>query len=177
RVDVDVKRVAILRTRGAVDVFGHFRQFRRLDGLAEPLPDGLPGSGDVDIAVVGLVDAGRRAGRMIVAGLLGDFALHQIAGGLEVEHEDLRLQERSGDLLALFGFLALQKRDQDAGRRQQPGTEIGDRNADAYRALPRQAGHRHQPAHALRDLIETRPARIGPVLAEAGNAGIDDARI
>ena len=77
----------------------------------------------------------------------------------------------------LLGFLAFEQRDQDAERREQPGAEIGDRNADAHRPLPRQAGDRHQPAHALRDLIEARPVGIGAVLAEAGNAGIDDARI
>ena len=44
-------------------------------------------------------------------------------------------------------------------------------------ALARQAGHRHQAAHALRDLIEARPLGIRPVLAEAGDAGEHDARI
>ncbi len=77
----------------------------------------------------------------------------------------------------LLGFLALQQRDQDAERREQSGAEIGDRNADAHRPLPRQAGDRHQAAHALRDLIEARPVGVGAVLAEAGNAGIDEARI
>ncbi len=41
----------------------------------------------------------------------------------------------------------------------------------------RRAGDRHQPAHALRDLIEARTLVIGAILAEAGNAAIDDARI
>ena len=43
--------------------------------------------------------------------------------------------------------------------------------------VARQAGHRHQAAHALRDLIEARPLGIRPVLAEAGDAGEHDARI
>jgi hypothetical protein len=38
-------------------------------------------------------------------------------------------------------------------------------------------GDRHQAAHALGDLIESRPRAIGAVLAETGNAGEDDARI
>ena len=42
---------------------------------------------------------------------------------------------------------------------------------------PGRAGDRHQPAHALRDLIEARPLVIGAVLAEAGDAAIDDARV
>ena len=58
-----------------------------------------------------------------------------------------------------------------------PAQQIRDRNTDAHRALPRQAGDRHQPAHALRDLVEARPVGVGPVLAEARNARIDEARI
>jgi hypothetical protein len=77
----------------------------------------------------------------------------------------------------LRDFLAFEQSDENAERREQPGGEIGDRNADAHRALARQAGDRHQSAHALRDLVEAGPVGIGPVLAEAGNAGIDDARI
>ncbi len=114
---------------------------------------------------------------MIVAGLLGDLAADQIARRLKIEHENLRLQQRGLDVLALVRFLALEQRDQDAERREQSGAEIGDRNADAHRPLPRQAGDRHQPAHALRDLVEAGPVGVRPVLAEAGNAGIDQARI
>ena len=78
------------------------------------------------------------------------------------------------DVLAFLRFLALEQRDQNAERREHAGGEIGDRNADAHRPLSRQPGDRHQPAHALRDLVEARPTGIGAVLAEAGNAGIDD---
>ena len=44
-----------------------------------------------------------------------------------------------------------------------PAREVGDRDADAHRPLPGQPGDRHQPAHALRDLVEARPVGIGPV--------------
>ena len=54
-----------------------------------------------------------------------------------------------------------------------PAQQVGDRDADAHRALARQAGDRHQPAHALRDLVEARPLAIRPVLAEARDAGVD----
>ena len=57
------------------------------------------------------------------------------------------------------------------------GGEIGDRNADTHRAAARRAGDRHQPAHALRDLVEARPLGVRPVLAEAGNAGEHDALV
>jgi len=41
---------------------------------------------------------------MIVAGLPRDFTFDQPARGLEIEHEDLRLQERRRDVLAFFDF-------------------------------------------------------------------------
>ena len=62
-------------------------------------------------------------------------------------------------------------------RAEQSGGEIGDGDADPHRALARRAGDRHQPAHTLRDLIEARPLVVGAVLAEAGDAAIDDARV
>jgi hypothetical protein len=49
--------------------------------------------------------------------------------------------------------------------------------ADPDRPLARQAGDRHQASHALGDLVDPGAALIGPVLAEAGNAAVDDARV
>ena len=73
---------------------------------------------------------------MIVAGLLGHLALDQPARRLEIEHEDLGLEQRGLDLLALAGRLALQERDQDAHGAEQPGGQVGDRDADPHRPLP-----------------------------------------
>ena len=58
-----------------------------------------------------------------------------------------------------------------------PAREIGDRECRRAPGLGRQAGDRHQPAHALRDLVEAGPVAIRAVLAEAGDTGIDEARI
>ena len=80
-------------------------------------------------------------------------------------------------MLALFGFLTLKERDQDTERGEHPGGEIGDRDAGADRSLSRQAGDRHQPAHALGNLVEAGPIGVGTVLAEPRNAGIDQAWI
>src|SRR5262249_41624323 len=55
--------------------------------------------------------------------------------------------------------------------------EVIDRDADAHWPLPRQTGDRHQPAHALCDLIDPRPLRIRPGLAEPGDAAVYDAWI
>src|SRR5260221_82039 len=62
-------------------------------------------------------------------------------------------------------------------RAEQPGREVGDGDADPHRTPSRGAGDRHQPAHALGDLIEAGTLVIGAVLAEAGNTAIDDARV
>lgn len=114
---------------------------------------------------------------MVVAGLFGDILFHQPARGLEIQHEDLRLQQRGLHPLALAGDVALQQRRQYAHGAEQAGGEVGDGNADPHRAFARRAGDRHQPAHALGDLIETRPLVVGPILPEAGDAAIDDAGI
>ena len=61
--------------------------------------------------------------------------------------------------------------------REDPGAQIGDRDADAHRALPGSSGDRHQSAHALRDLVEARARRERTCLAEAGDAGVYQARV
>ncbi len=43
--------------------------------------------------------------------------------------------------------------------------------------MPRRASDRHQPAHALGDLIEAGALVIGAVLPEAGDAAIDQPRV
>ena len=42
---------------------------------------------------------------------------------------------------------------------------------------PGRPGHRHEPAHALRDLVEARARRVGSVLAEAGDARVHEPRV
>jgi len=114
---------------------------------------------------------------MVVAGLLRNVLFHQPARGLEVQHEDLCLQQRGLHPLTFAGDIALQKRREDADRAKQPGGEVGHGNADPHRTLARRAGDRHQPAHALRDLIEPRTLVIGAILSETGDTAIDDARV
>ena len=150
---------------------------RRIDGLAEALVNLLPGHGDVDVSVLGRKHTGRNAGRVVVASLLRHLTVHQVAGGLEVQHLDLCLEQRGLHPLPFPRHFTLQQRHQNALRAEDAGAEISDRDADAHRPLPRQPGDRHQAAHALRYLIEAGPQSIRTVLAEAGNAAIDDAWI
>ena len=58
-----------------------------------------------------------------------------------------------------------------------PAVRVRHGNADPHGAAAARARDRHQPAHALRDLIEARTLVIGAILAEAGDAAIDDARV
>jgi hypothetical protein len=62
-------------------------------------------------------------------------------------------------------------------RQQEAGRGVIDRDADAHRALPGQPGDRHQPAHTLGDLVHASAPGIGPVLAKARDAAVDDARV
>ena len=114
---------------------------------------------------------------MIVPRLPRHIAIDQPARGLEIEHEGLCLQQRGMDPLPLAGFFPFQQRQHHALGSKQTGGQIGDRNADPHRPLPRRAGDRHQAAHPLGDLIETRPLGIGSVLAEPGNARHDNPRV
>jgi hypothetical protein len=176
-LDRGIERLAVVRARAAGLVVGVLGQLRPVDRAAEAAEDLVAGRGDVDIAVAGLKHAGRDAGRVVVAGLLRHLVRDGPARALEVEHRDLRRQQRAFDPLALARHLALQQRDQDAHRAENPRRQIGDRDADPHRSLPRQPGDRHEPAHALGDLVEAGPVAIGAALAEARDAGIDQARV
>ena len=55
--------------------------------------------------------------------------------------------------------------------------QVGDRGAGAHRPLAGEPRDRHQAAHALRDLVEAGAVAVRSVLAEAGDAREDDARV
>ena len=99
------------------------------------------------------------------------------ARGLEIEHRDLRAKQRRLNPLAFAGLLALEQGDEDAHRAEDAGGEVGDGDAGANGTLAGEARDGHQPAHALGDLVEARAIGVRAVLAEAGNAGIDEARV
>src|SRR5262249_3174410 len=96
-----VKGIAVLKARptGGEPRIGH--DGGRLERLAKALPHLPTGRGDVDIAVTGPEHAGGHAGWMVVAVLSRNLAGIEPARGMEIEHADLRLQQRGGALLAL----------------------------------------------------------------------------
>src|SRR6266404_6325728 len=177
RADALVYGLAVLRAQGAAFMLGMAEQLRRAHGLAKALPQIVARGGDIDVAVGGGKYAGRDARGVVVAGLLGNLALDQPPRRLEVEHENLRLDQRGMHPLANAGRFALQQRDQDGLRQQEPRGQVGNRDADPHRALAGLAGDRHQPAHALGDLVHAGPRSVGTALAEACYAAIDDAWI
>src|SRR5262245_7632539 len=93
-----------------------------LDSLAESLPDGLAGRGNIDIAISGLEDTSGNAGGMIIAGLGCDFVLHEPARSLEIQHKNLCLQQRGLDPLALPRDFPLQERRENPHGAEQAST-------------------------------------------------------
>jgi hypothetical protein len=79
--------------------------------------------------------------------------------------------------LPLTRLFTLQQRHQNALRRKNAGAQIRNRNAHAHGALLHHTRHRHQPAHALRDLVKARSFGQRARLAKAGDAGIDQAGV
>ena len=77
--------------------------------------------------------------------------------------------------LALARGLALDQRDQNALRQEDSRAQVRDRNPDSHRALARNAGDRHQAAHALGDLVDARAIAVRAGLAETRDAAVDDA--
>jgi hypothetical protein len=114
---------------------------------------------------------------MVVAGLPSHLLLHEVAGGLEVEHEDLGFQQARVHPAPDAGAGAVEERHHDAERKQISGGQVVDRHADAYRALPGQAGDRHQSAQALHDLVHAGAFPVGAVLTETADAAVDDTGI
>ena len=74
--------------------------------------------------------------------------------------------------LALARFFTLEQGHQNALRRKNSGTQISNRNAHTHRALLGQTGDRHQAAHALCNLVKTRPCSQRAGLAKARDAGV-----
>src|SRR5450759_4410780 len=176
-IDRGVERIAIHRAARLVAETLVGDPFRRTQGFAKALPDFRAEYRDVHVAVASLVDAGGNTGRMIVAGLPRYFAVDKPARRLKIHHVHHRLQERGVQPLPFARGFALQQRDQNTLGRENTSAQIGDRNTHAHRALFRQARDRHQPAHALCNLIEAGPPRKRAGLTEAGDAGVYQPRL
>ena len=81
------------------------------------------------------------------------------------------------DPLAFAGALALDQGDEDGLGEEVAGGEVGDRDADADGSGAGQSVDGHDPAESLGDLVDAGAPGVGSVLAEAGDAAVDDARV
>src|SRR5215471_1246354 len=149
-------------------------EVRLFERAAQRMPLSVTTNPDIDEAVGCREHAHRRRKRMIVTGLLRNLMVDQVACGLEIHERDLCLQQRTLDPLAFARALALGERDQNAGCGIKAGGDVGDGNTRAHRTSAGMAGDRHQPAHALRDLVKACTGAIGAGLSEAGNRREND---
>ena len=83
-------------------------------------------------------------------------------------------------MLAFARALGVAQCGQDAHRGVHAGEQIGHRHTDFLRAaiqIVALAGHAHQAAHALDDVVVARARRIGAALAKTRQAAIHQARV
>src|SRR5205814_6814193 len=81
------------------------------------------------------------------------------------------------DLLAGTGLMPVLDGREDADEREEPGAEIGERDAGLRGRAARLARHRHDARHALGHEIESALAALGPRLAVAGDRRVNQPRI
>ena len=110
---------------------------------------------------------------MVVALLARDLAPDQVARRLEIEHEDHRFEQAGVHPLACAGAAAIEQRQGDGQCQQISGSEIGNRDAYAHRALPGKPGDGHESAQALCDLIHSAALVVRPALTEPADAAVD----
>src|SRR6266446_4218985 len=139
--DPFVERLPVFRTRRAVRIIGIVEQCHCIGRLAEAAEHVVARGRNVDLPVRGREHTGGDAGRMVVARLLGDFARHQPARALEVEHKDLRFEQRGVHPLPFAAHLALDQRHQHTLGQQQPGAEIVDRDAEDRKSTRLNSSH------------------------------------
>ena len=114
---------------------------------------------------------------VVVPGLGRHLAGHRPARRLEIEHGDLRFQQRGVHPAALAGLLALEQGDEDADGCVESARQIRDGHSDPHRSLTGKSGDPHETSHPLRDLIESGAHAIRTLLPEPGDARVDDSRV
>ena len=114
---------------------------------------------------------------MLVADLARHFVVDEPARGLEVHEADHRLEERRVHPLTPTGAIACDQRGEHTLREDRAGRGVGDRDTHARGAGARRSGDAHQPAEALRDLVDAGSIRVGAVLTESGDARVDEPRV
>ena len=145
------------------------------DRGGEAAPQALGPHGDLDRHARGLEHPVRRDRGMVSTRDARHLAAEEPPGALEGVHPDHAGQQRRPDHAPDAGRVPLVQRGHDAVGEVHAGQEVGDGYADLGRLLG--AGHRHQAALALRDLVVAGAVRLRPVVPEAGDAADHQARV
>ena len=93
------------------------------------------------------------------------------------EDRELRVEEAEIDPLAAPRPRPLRQSRLDRDHAVKPGEDVGIGHAGLLRRAVRLAGQVHDAAHRLDDEIVAGPVRLGTVLAESGDRGVDHPRI
>ena len=163
-------------------VIGELRpvlQIRPLNGLAEPFPQPFRADGHIQIfAVLPHKSLVRHQGGMGRAQPLRRAVVGKIVAGLIGQPGHLRVQHRDVNVLALAaGLIPVVEGGHNGKGGPHSGADVGNGHAHLLRLAAGFAGNAHQAADALHNLIVSRAALVRPVLPEAGNGAVDDARI
>ncbi len=104
---------------------------------------------------------------MLPAGRARYLARHRVGGALEGVHTDHAGQQAGSDHLTLARAIAFVQRGDHAVRAIHAGHDVSHRHTDPGRLIGAGSGHRHDAGLALGDLVITRAATLGAVVAEA----------
>jgi hypothetical protein len=114
---------------------------------------------------------------LAVAVRLRMLAVAQIAGQVRGHQDHRHVQHRHVDALALPGPFPLEQRRGQREGAHRAGRVIDRRRAELHRMHGLGPGHRHDPGGRLDHVVIGGLAAARPVLAEGGEAGVDQPRI
>ena len=152
------------------------RQFGMTEVVHQQAELAVGAAGDEDLAGGGgelVVEADVGMG---VAQKPGLGAVQEPVGGMRVEQGDGHIPQAGFHILAAPGTLALQQRHEDGDGGGEPGGEIDDGDADAHGAAVLIPIDAHGPRHRLGDGVIARKPAERAVIAEAGDAAVDQPR-
>ena len=178
--DQAVERVYVVEPGPVAGEAGILDQLDAADRGEQPRRRRVCRAGDRDPAVVaGAVDIARRRGRRAVAGARRRRAGQLVDPDVGAKHGVQALPDADIDHLAdtAAGDVAVIDREHHGGGGVHAGEAVGQRELRQHRRPIGFAGHFGKAAHRLDQRAEPGLAAVGPMLAEAGHPGDDQARV
>ena len=150
-------------------------------GLAERAAEAPPlilvHDHDVDVAVLGLVRASRRDGRVAISLALGSHARVEEDGRRVREEGEARGEQVDVEVLPLPRAEAMHQRRADAPEGDPGRRQVRSGAGDPGGRIAGMTGERHEPAHSLGDGVVAGAPGMRAVLAEAGHRHVHDGGI